>query len=60
MSYSDGGGGSAPIFYIGHHETKPRLAVSSELVQHAQDLGVGAFQAQQEGTMSMLTLRSMT
>jgi hypothetical protein len=35
---------TAPIFYIGHHETKRGLAVSPELVQHAQDLGVGATQ----------------
>lgn len=41
MSYSDGMDGSAPIFYIGHHETKRGLAVSPELIQHAQDLGVG-------------------
>jgi protein arginine N-methyltransferase 5 len=32
--------GTAPIFYIGQHETKRALDVSPELVQHAQDLGV--------------------
>jgi len=41
MSYSDGMEGTAPIFYIGYHETKRDLDVSSELIQHAQDLGVG-------------------
>jgi protein arginine N-methyltransferase 5 len=40
MSYSDSMEPSAPLFYIGHHETKRGLNVSSELVQHAQDLGV--------------------
>jgi protein arginine N-methyltransferase 5 len=39
MSYSDGEP-TAPIFYIGHHETKRGLDVSPELIQHAQDLGV--------------------
>lgn len=31
-----------PVFYIGQHETRRALDVSAELVQHAQDLGVGA------------------
>jgi len=30
-----------PVFYIGQHERKRTLDVSAELVQHAQDLGVG-------------------
>lgn len=29
-----------PMFYVGEHETKRPLPVSTELVQHAQDLGV--------------------
>jgi protein arginine N-methyltransferase 5 len=40
MSYSDGMEGTAPIFYVGQHETKRALDVSPELIQHAQDLGV--------------------
>lgn len=40
MSYSDSMEPSTPLFYIGNHETKRALAVSPELVQHAQDLGV--------------------
>jgi protein arginine N-methyltransferase 5 len=43
MSYSDGMDGTAPIFYVGHHETKRSLDVSPELVQHAQDLGVSDY-----------------
>ncbi|KAJ4367606.1 hypothetical protein N0V83_007191 [Neocucurbitaria cava] len=39
MDYSDGMDDSTPMFYIGQHETKRRLDVSPELVQHAQDLG---------------------
>ncbi|KAF2832771.1 Skb1 methyltransferase [Ophiobolus disseminans] len=39
MSYSDGNEGTSPILYIGHHETKRALHASTELVQHAQDLG---------------------
>ncbi|KAH7414544.1 PRMT5 arginine-N-methyltransferase-domain-containing protein [Phaeosphaeria sp. MPI-PUGE-AT-0046c] len=39
MSYSDGMEPSTPLFYIGQHETKRALAVTPELVQHAQDLG---------------------
>ncbi|KAH9865869.1 hypothetical protein J1614_009456 [Plenodomus biglobosus] len=40
MDYSEGGmDESTPIFYIGQHERKRTLDVSSELVQHAQDLG---------------------
>ncbi|KAF1915300.1 PRMT5 arginine-N-methyltransferase-domain-containing protein [Ampelomyces quisqualis] len=39
MSYSDAAEPSTPVFYIGHHETRRTLAVSPELVQHAQDLG---------------------
>jgi hypothetical protein len=34
-------GDSLPVFYIGQHESKRALDVSAELVQHAQDLGVG-------------------
>lgn len=29
-----------PVFYIGEHETKRPLPVTTELVQHAHDLGV--------------------
>jgi hypothetical protein len=29
-----------PPFYVGEHSTKRTLPVSSELVHHAQDLGV--------------------
>ncbi|KAF1837240.1 protein arginine N-methyltransferase HSL7 [Decorospora gaudefroyi] len=39
MDYSEGLDESAPVFYIGQHESKRELDVSSELVQHAQDLG---------------------
>ncbi|EAT85897.2 hypothetical protein SNOG_07246 [Parastagonospora nodorum SN15] len=39
MSYSDSMEPSAPMFYIGHHETKRGLNASAELIQHAQDLG---------------------
>ncbi|KAF2704450.1 arginine N-methyltransferas-like protein [Pleomassaria siparia CBS 279.74] len=28
-----------PMFYVGHHETKRALPVSTQLVHHAQDLG---------------------
>lgn len=31
-----------PMFYIGEHQTKRPLPVSTELVHHAQDLGVGS------------------
>jgi hypothetical protein len=47
----------APQFYIGHHETKRGLAVSPELVQHAQDLGVRASHLY---TRARLTCESMT
>jgi hypothetical protein len=40
MSYSDAMDDLVPTFYIGQHETSRSLNVSSELVQHAQDLGV--------------------
>lgn len=42
MSYTDGTEGSAPIFYIGHHETKRGMDVTPELIQHAQDLGASS------------------
>ena len=29
-----------PVFYIGEHETKRPLPVTTEFVQHAHDLGV--------------------
>ena len=41
MADSEGMDDSAAVFYVGQHETKRRLDVSPELVQHAQDLGVG-------------------
>lgn len=56
MSYSEGMDATAPIFYIGHHETKRDLDVSPELIQHAQDLGVSMKEASNE---RMLTSRSM-
>ncbi|KAI8936187.1 hypothetical protein NX059_006621 [Plenodomus lindquistii] len=39
MDYSDGMDDSTPVFYIGQHERRRTLDVSTELVQHAQDLG---------------------
>lgn len=42
MDYSEGMDESAAMFYIGQHESKRGLDVSPELVNHAQDLGVGA------------------
>lgn len=42
MDYSDAMDDATPVFYIGQHERKRTLDVSSELVQHAQDLGVSA------------------
>jgi hypothetical protein len=42
MSYSDAMDELVPTFYIGQHETRRSLDISSELVQHAQDLGVRA------------------
>lgn len=33
---------SRPVFYIGEHETERSLAVTTELVQHAHDLGVSS------------------
>lgn len=48
MDYSEGMDDSAAIFYIGQHESKRSLDVSPELVQHAQDLGVGAAENMQE------------
>ncbi|KAF2747247.1 protein arginine N-methyltransferase HSL7 [Sporormia fimetaria CBS 119925] len=39
MDASDSMDEPMPIFYIGHHETSPSMAVSEELIQHGQDLG---------------------
>lgn len=41
MDYSEGMDDSATVFYVGQHEPKRTLNASAELVQHAQDLGVG-------------------
>lgn len=57
MDYSEGMDESAAIFYIGHHETQRGLDVSPELIQHAQDLGVCAFQIH---STSLVTVCSMT
>jgi hypothetical protein len=48
MDYSEGMDESAPVFYIGQHESKRSLHVSPELVQHAQDLGVGASETRED------------
>lgn len=40
MAYSEDMDESAAVFYVGHHETKRDMDVSSELLHHAQDLGV--------------------
>ncbi|KAL5114694.1 hypothetical protein ACEQ8H_007428 [Pleosporales sp. CAS-2024a] len=39
MSSADSMEPAAPVWYIGHHETRRGVSVSPELVQHAQDLG---------------------
>jgi hypothetical protein len=56
MSYSDGMDATAPLFYIGHHETKRDMDVSPELIQHAQDLGVSIREASGERNLTSCSM----
>jgi hypothetical protein len=56
MNYSDGNDESAPVFYIGQHESKRDLDVSQELVHHAQDLGVSSRTTMQGPSLTMFSM----